>query len=491
MADPTLPPGFMLVDPDRIDRRTGAPGDVRVRVGAAPTPKDRLSTLRRTYPNAEPYGDDNFVFRGPAGRPTLYNPRGIDWGDLASLLPEYGEFFGGTLGGMWAGVPGVLGAAPSLGTSLALIPAGVGLGAAAGRYGTEMFANRFLGTDDTRNIGQRLADTAATAGTNAVGARVGEMVGPAVRGALGPVQSALMGQSGRQVADDFASTGVRQTAGAATGNRAWQMAEKGLAATPGGARVMQDVAKMQWDDIARAAGDITKDIGLATTPQEAGSVVRTGAKKAADRFKDTQDVLYKKASLLTGDVPIDRRSTQLLVDNLQAELAKAPASRSSALQGAISRGQGVLDDVDKARVDMETWRRIRTDLGRDIDQPLLVGSTGSQNENLKRVYGAMTEDMRAAAHDAGPLAARAMDVADRYTRFNMNVNVPMLQKIAAMGADEQAYQWAIGEAGKGGSRLLALRKNLTPDEWKVVSATVFDRLGQATPGAKGAAELGG
>ncbi|TXL80464.1 hypothetical protein FHP25_05410 [Vineibacter terrae] len=491
MADPVLLPGFMLVDPNRIDRRTGAPGEVRLRVGAAPTPQDRLSTLRKTHPDAEPYGDDNFVFRGPAGRPTLYNPKGVDWGDLASLLPEYGEFAGGTIGGMAATVPGVLGAAPSLGTSLALVPAGVGLGAAAGRYGMEMFGNRFLGTDDTRNIGQQLADTAVTAGTNAIGARVGEMVGPVVRSAVGPVQSALMGQSGRQVADDFTSAGVRHTAGATSGNRGWQLVEKGLAATPGGARVMQDVAKMQWDDIARAAGNITADIGMATTPQKAGSVIRTGAKKAADRFKETQDFLYKVADYWSGDGKIAPTATQDLVDTMRSELARAPISRRGALQGPIDRAQGVLDDIDKARVNMETWRNIRADLGRDIDEPLPVRSSGSQNENLKRLYGSMTEDMRTAAAASGPEAKRAMDLADRYTRFNMTVNVPMLQKIADMGADEQAYQWAIGEARRGGSRLLQLRKNLTPDEWKVVSATVFDRLGQAAPGARGAAELGG
>ncbi|TWT11719.1 hypothetical protein [Reyranella sp. CPCC 100927] len=481
-----------MTDPDRIDKRTGAPGEVRMRVGAAPTPQDRLSTLRKTYPDAEPYGDDNFVFRGPGGRPTLYNPKGLDWGDLASLLPEYGEFAGGTLGGMAATLPGVLGAVPSFGASLATIPAGIGLGAAAGRYGTELAAHYLMGTDDTRNIGQRMADTAITAGTNAIGARVGEMVGPAVRGAIGPVQSALMGQSGRQVADDFASTGVRQTAGALTGNRAWQLAEKGLAATPGGARVMQDVAKMQWDDIARAAGNITKDIGTATTPQKAGSVIRTGAKKAADRFKETQDLFYKIADHYAGDkakiVPVVTRD---LADTMRSELAKAPVSRRGALQGAIDRTQGVLYDALDTRINMETWRKIRTDLGRDVDEPLLAGSTGSQNENLKRLYGAMTDDMRAAAATAGPDAKRALDIADRYTRFNMNINVPLLKKITDMGADEQAYQWAIGEAGKGGSRLLALRKNLTPDEWKVVSATVFDRLGQAAPGARGAAELGG
>lgn len=492
MADPVLPPGFMLVDPNRIDRRTGAPASVRAAVGAAQTPEDRLSTLRKYAPAVEPYGDDNFVYRNPAtGRPTLYNPKGLDMGDVASLLPELGEFGGGTLGGIAASLPGLVGAPGTLGGSLALIPMGVGLGAAAGREAAGLYANQFLGTDDTRGMGTRLGSAAVTAGANAIGQRAGDLAMQGVSKAVGPVKSALMGHPGADAAADFAAQGVRPTAGAVTGNRGWQMVEKGLAAMPGGARVMQDIAKMQWDDIARAAGDITAGIGTATTPQEAGSVIRTGAKKAADRFKETRDFLYKKAAYWGGDAKIAPQVTQDLVDTMRSELARAPTSRSGALQGAIDRAQGILDDIDKARVNMETWRNIRTDLGRDIDEPLLVGITGSENENLKRLYGTMTDDMREAAAAVGPEARRAMDIADRYTRFNMRVNVPMLQKLADMGADEQAWQYAIGEAGKGGSRLLSLRKNLTPDEWKVVSATVFDRLGQAAPGTRGAAELGG
>jgi len=47
MVDSVLPPGFMLVDLNRIDACAGAPGDVRMRVGAAPAP------LRKTNLGAE------------------------------------------------------------------------------------------------------------------------------------------------------------------------------------------------------------------------------------------------------------------------------------------------------------------------------------------------------------------------------------------------------------------------------------------------------
>lgn len=91
-----------------LDKRRGAPFGVRAVVGSLENPQDRLATLRKWYPDAQPYDDDNSVFTDPdTGRPTLYNPPGIilDLGDFASVGGEVAEFGGGVVGG--AAVPSV------------------------------------------------------------------------------------------------------------------------------------------------------------------------------------------------------------------------------------------------------------------------------------------------------------------------------------------------------------------------------------------------
>lgn len=61
-----------------IDQDTGAPAFVRAQVGGSPT-EDRLANIRRFYPDAAPYDDDNFIYTNPdTGRLTLYNPPGFD-----------------------------------------------------------------------------------------------------------------------------------------------------------------------------------------------------------------------------------------------------------------------------------------------------------------------------------------------------------------------------------------------------------------------------
>jgi hypothetical protein len=88
-----------------IDRVTGALADERNVVGSARNPGDKLATARQYYPDAQPYGDDNILFMNPrTGRPTLFNPPGLDVGDVASVTGEISEVMGGIAGGI-AGLP--------------------------------------------------------------------------------------------------------------------------------------------------------------------------------------------------------------------------------------------------------------------------------------------------------------------------------------------------------------------------------------------------
>src|SRR3990167_2554086 len=112
-----------------IDWRSGAPKSTRLAVGAVPE-KNRLETIRKIHPDAEPFQNGNFLFTSPeTGLSTVYNPSGPDWGDIVAGLPEVGEIIGGSIG---AGVGAVAGLPAGLGGVATGGVAGGGLGAAAG-----------------------------------------------------------------------------------------------------------------------------------------------------------------------------------------------------------------------------------------------------------------------------------------------------------------------------------------------------------------------
>jgi len=486
-----------------VDEQSGAPANVRAMVGAARTPEDRLATIRKIYPDATPFGEDNFVFTDPKTKlPTIYNPKGFDAGDVASVGGETAEMMGGIVGGALA-VPGALAAAPvSGGTSLLAVPAGIGLGAAGSRELYDRAMTLLAGTEDTRNLPTRVADAGLTAGVNAVGARVGDLVSQGVRAAVGPVQRYARGLATRTAGSDATRLGVDPTAGMVTGNNAVQIVEQSLGQMPGGAGPMQEAAERVLAQMDQAAQDVGAQYGRAQTQQGAGGVMRAAAENAAERFAQRRQVLDDQLGQLIGDdTMVPTPNVRALVAQLEAELAEAPASRAGVLQGTLDRARAILEDVAPTRnaqgqatsaagLRFRTLRQIRTDIGRDLERPDVSGYTPASEASARRLYAALSQDVSGAARGAGPDALTALRTHDRYVRFNRNTTIPTLQKIADAGTDEHAFNIAMSAAKDGGSTLGRLRRSYTPEEWGVVASSVLSKLGRANAGRQEASAVG-
>lgn len=500
---PAPPPGFIPME-QMTDRKSGAPARVRQAVGSAPTDADRLSTIRKYYPDAVPTGGDNFTFTDPkTQRPTLYNPPGMDFGDVVSMAPEIGEAAGGTLGGMAAALAQAPAMIPSGGTSLLAVPAGVGLGAGAGREAMQLLAKGLVGTDDSRGLIEHLTDTGVTAGLNTIGMRAGEMLGQGVRNLARGLTGSARSPAPAEALANARAIGVDLPPGAVTGSTATQRIEKGLSILPGATDIVQRAYRNAADQLGEASADMGRQLAGGTdvlSKQGTGEVIRHGAQNAAGRFRARQGELYDAAYDLIGrDTLVPTPGVRALGDDVSAELARAPASREGVLNPVMDRIQRLLQDVAPVRnaqgqvvqgagIPFDTLRAIRTDLGRLLDDRQAMSSTGTSPEQLRRLYGAMTEDIGAAARATSPEADRAMRLADRYTRFNLGTaggripNAEVLQKVIDSGDGEKAFAYAMSGAKDGASRLNSLRRNLQPEEWDQVAATVWDQMGRAKPG---------
>ncbi|MBI1425779.1 MAG: hypothetical protein GC149_20325 [Gammaproteobacteria bacterium] len=488
-------------DPEKqIDRKTGAPIRVRAAVGAAITPEDRLTTIKKFYPDAEPYDRNNFVYTNPkTGQQTLYNEEnskvlGVkvpSAGDIVSAGPEAAEFIGGTLGGVGGTI-----AAPFTGPAAPAMPyLGIGAGATGGRETYNALAEALLGTEDTRSKGQKVGDMAVTFGGNAAGAKIGDMVVDAGRGLFG-LRRAVRGKPNSQMQDIVEAgqkSGVDLPAAAVTGNRNTEIMENALMNLPGSSDVMASKYAAAEGQLARQAGKIAQDFAGGKKPmtmQGAGGEAAKSAKNASERFTARQEDLYNKAyDLIGSDTRMNVPAIQDLKKQIIEELAKAPETLKPQAKKTLDLIDNLLTDEKDGGIAFSAVRQIRSNIGKDINDPMLAGSSGVDNEYLKRVYKALSDDIYGLADETSPEAARALKVADRYTRYNMTQNIPVLQKLVDQGADEKAFRFAMQSAKDGGSRLYSLRRNFRPEEWDVVAGTVFDNLGRARPSAQGATGL--
>lgn len=496
------PGTFVSVEPDR---ETGAPANVRAAVGSAQTPADRLATMRRFYPDAQPHGTDNFIFNDPrSGRPTLYNPSGLDLGDVASVIPEIGEGLGGIVGGALAAPVAVAGAAPTGGASVLAVPAGIGLGAAAGREIATLGANLLGSTVDTRGVGQRIGDAALTAGINAGAGPVADAAIAGARRALGPV-TRVIGGRGRATAQDFAEAGVRASAGDVTGNPLTQLSQVAAGNTLGGARRYGAFIEGQADDLGRAVGEAAERIGVPTTPGNAGAAIREGAGAAVERFSARQGELYDRAfGLIGADSRVNFPAVIRLRQELMDQVAAAPESAGARLGPAIQRIDRLLHDAgfDPTRRSAQmpegmafgAMRGERTALGQLLrDNPAVTASAAPPESRraMERLYAAMSEDMEGHVRaQGGETAQRALSLADRYTRFNATQNMPILERIQRQGTDEQVYRMLFPQTGRPDAQVLSRTlRNMQPEERRTLAATVLDRMGAPNPGAQAAEDF--
>lgn len=476
---------------DVVDRRTGAPGVIRNVVGGAKTPEDKLATLRQWYPDAQPFGPDNFIFRDPGTKKlTLYNPPGMDMGDLQSITPELAEGVGGAVGGAVAA-----GAVPFTGGMSALtVPAGIGLGAAGGSEIEQLLSRWFNGRVDTRTLPRRLTDTAVTAGVNAVGQRVADLGISAVNRLVGqPVRRLFTRSRPQDLMAAYDRQGVDPMAGAATGSRPVQIAEHALSYTPGGSAPMQAATERTIGQVGDAGTRLAASVGGQNSPQVVGGILRNGAEAAGQRFAARREALDAGIETAIGrDTLVPVQSIDTLLRQMRRELAQAPRARQADLSRAITELEGIQQDAAQtgAGIPFGALRRVRTRIGRDLDRPDISGYRPGEQGSMARVYGALSEDIRNAAAANGPAAERALALHDRYVRYNRTINLPVLDELAKQAYDEKLFNWAIQGGKEGGTRLLRLRYNMRTQAgegtWDELVSSVLTRMGRAKPGQQGA-----
>lgn len=127
-------------------------------------------------------------------------------------------------------------------------------------------------------------------------------------------------------------------------------------------------------------------------------------------------------------------------------------------------------------------KALRSQIGEMIGSKDLVSDI--PRAQLKRLYSALSEDVKTAAANAG--AAKEFARANSYTRAGHGRIEGFVEKIVNKGELDKIFE-AAAKGGDGLQRINAIKRSLKPEEWEVVSSNVIRRLGQATKGQQDAA----
>lgn len=145
----------------------------------------------------------------------------------------------------------------------------------------------------------------------------------------------------------------------------------------------------------------------------------------------------------------------------------------------------LLNGKADGKLPYEALKKLRTLVGQEIENAGLMSDV--PRSKWKALYGALAQDMRVAAEEAGPAAVRAWTRANNYTKHLISRMDTIAHVVDKNGGPEAVFNAAMNGTRDGGTTLRAVMQSLPKEGQRAVTASVIKRMGLATPGGQDAA----
>lgn len=314
---------------------------------------------------------------------------------------------------------------------------------------------------------------------------IGTLLGAAApTAAAGSLRALVRGGDGtrkamEQSVKEFAEAGVTPTVGMATGRRFNEAVEAGLAILPGSSGRMAVYAESTARKLYDRVDDVTAGLSPLRSTDTAGAAIQSGIKGFVSNFKDTWRKLDAGvAKYVKPDDVVPMRETRIVLTELADPINVAAYPQ---IGNVAKRLDEISPGGSMRYVDLRT---LRSSVGGLI--PDSYASNLPQGQ-LKRLYAAMSNDLRNHLQTTNPKALAAFNRSNQYYTAAMSRLDERLAPLTASDIPERVFL-ALERSGHAGRTVInAAKRSIGKDNWDVVAATVFQRMGTATPGAQNVA----
>ena len=417
------------------------------------------------------YGEDNFFFVDEDNKLNVFNPPGIEMGDISAGGREFASLVGGGIGGMVT--------SPGLVTT----PTGIAFGSEMGGQLYDNILNYVMGSKEQRTLPENIVRAGENIGMEAIGGKIADSAMRGIKTGIQKGTQTLTGIRPGQRARDFDNIGVQPTVATLTGSRGVANVEEVLGGNIFAADIIgasRDKLQKQLQDVV---GKITKDLGdAAPSIQDVGTIIKTGSKNYFDKIQNKKETLYGAAFDAAGNVNVNLNNIRTLKASLENELAQAPNTLKSVYKPSLDKINNLLKDATDGSVPLNVARQIRTEIGSIIGPAtpgkIKIESTG--DGKLNAIYGALSKDIFSSVDAASPQASRLLKKADQYTKFVSKKTGGVektIEDIQNKALDSQIFTFAMQGGKQGSQRIREVFKTLTVRERDAVSSTIFSRLG--------------
>lgn len=264
------------------------------------------------------------------------------------------------------------------------------------------------------------------------------------------------------------------------GGKVKQTVAAGLRSVPFAGEPIENAFQKGLQQLGEARTAAAKSLGAVGGQEATGAGLQRGAltwmaKNSKDHVRSFYDTVYNGVDEAITR-PLNR--TAKLVDDFKAEMKRstgtAPAAAIKKVEDALARPEGL---------GVRGLSELRSEIGDLVDEATV--NKGPGQRAYSRLYGAVTDDLKATVRQAGgPEALRAWELANREARIVAGKR-SRLAKIVGLSEDklnaEAVFKRAESAALEGGNirELRLLKQVVGQDEWGNFGAEIVNRMGTA------------
>jgi hypothetical protein len=283
------------------------------------------------------------------------------------------------------------------------------------------------------------------------------------------------------VVKNFTESGVKPSLLAVTGSPTIKRVGSILKGTLGSTSVITNNIDETLVGIERGVEKLSKQQG-AVTGQQAGEVIQEGIRGFVDKFQDVSKKLYTRLGrYIKPDDVGDVANAKNLFNSEIAKFSGQPnlqASRQS--NAAFRKLQDIAGDAADGGLPYNALEAYRTDVGSLIKQNTI---TGQDNALAKRVYSALSDDMRTLAESKGPAAIKAFDNANDFYREGIDKIEKRLIKYIGKDSDPGLIFNQLKSSTKVGDVKASKLLNAVPKKDRgLVRDAVVQQMGRSRDG---------
>lgn len=305
----------------------------------------------------------------------------------------------------------------------------------------------------------------------AMGALAAEVTGDprfAAVGASVPQAAAQASAAARQAisnrvwpnVEEFKNAGTTPSVGQATELNFVQGLENLISKFPGGQGVFRKFAEKQQTDLGASRQGVSAE--------DAGRAIEGGVKGFMGRTKETWLKLDDEVAAKAGNTTAYTTNTKAALD----ELTKPAAGVDVFVNPKIAQ----IKETLASNPSFQELRELRSRIGAMVDDSLISGVPQGE---IKKLYGAISKDLEAAANQAG--AGKEFARQSEYYRARMDRIENVLDRVLGK-TPEETFQRFFPKDPNQVTTVRAVMRSLDPEQRSVVQEAVVDRLGRAKSG---------